>query len=39
MDLNARGYNDLDGAQECSVSLNGSAVQYTQRENTKLSLQ
>jgi len=39
MDLNVRGYNDLDRAEECSVSFNGSAVTYTQTENTKLSLQ
>jgi hypothetical protein len=40
MDLNTRGYNDLDRAEECSVLFNGSAaVAYTQTENTKLSLQ
>jgi len=39
MGLNVRGYNDLDRAEECSVSSNGSAVTYTQTENTKLSLQ
>jgi len=39
MNLNARGYNDLDGAEECSVSFIGSAVTYAPTENTELSLQ
>lgn len=37
MDLNSKGYNELDWAEECSVSFNGSAVTYTPTENTELS--
>jgi hypothetical protein len=38
MNPTVKRYNDWDRAEECSVSFSGSAVTYTQTENTKLSL-